>query len=485
MSAAVTAAAPSLADHGGASERWSRENRAFLAFVERNPECLRRSAFASIDEEAAELRQPIQPWPLFVGARERGEMEAVALGVDALAKGAIARFLRSDPAAVLDFYRTRGTVDGAASLALELNEEMLAVLLEEPSGIAGAPSRADYIETEEGLRCIEYNAGGFLGGLHTETIAGLYLRAEPVARFLAERGVRARPPAVARALFRHVVEDTARLGVWGGGDFNLAMVVRPHDPGWVARHSAEAYTRDLHGAMAQAGYPAAGRVLLCSLDEIGGDGFALELEGHPVHAVVEQHNGEGDIRPVFRAFKLGTANLFSGPIGDILSDKRNLVLLSEHAASSDFTAAERALIERHIPWTRRVVPSRTTFRGRAFHIPGDLAGHREQLVLKKASSVGGDWVVVGRFHTDDAWRRTVARAVAEEDWVVQEYLPTVPYLFQGGEAGAEPQELVWGLFAFGGHFGGAFLRMHPAGGGDGVVNTRRGAQAGAVLEIAE
>ena len=34
-------------------------------------------------------------------------------------------------------------------------------------------------------------------------------------------------------------------------------------------------------------------------------------------------------------------------------------------------------------------------------------------------------------------------------------------------------------------FGGAFLRMHPAGSGDGVVNTRRGSQAGAVLEIAE
>lgn len=475
---------PALADAKPVHARWSEVNREYLEFVERNPSCLERASYASIYAEASLRSLTIQPWPLFVGAGQRREMAAIALGMDRLVKDAVERFLENDPEEVVAFYHTRGTMDGRPSLGYNLSEELIALLLEEPNGIRSAPSRGDYIETREGLNLIEYNVG-FLGGLHAGVVGELSLESEPTARFLRERGRRARAQGVIRTLFRHVVEDTVRLGVWDGGDFNLAMAVRPHDPGWVARHSAEAYTRELRRVLDESGPAPGGRVLLCALDEIVQERGGLTLQGHPVHAVIEQHNGAGDVRPVFRAFKMGLVNLFSGPIGRLLSDKRNLVLLSEHADSDEWTAAERNLIERHLPWTRRVLPARTTWRGRGIRLPDDLAEHRESLVLKKASSVGGDFVVVGRFHTDDEWGQAISRALWEEDWVVQEYLETLPYWFQSGEAGAAPYELVWGLFAFGDHFGGAFLRMDAAGRHGGVVNTRRGSEVGAVLEIAE
>ncbi|HET7462507.1 MAG TPA: hypothetical protein VFJ82_14735 [Longimicrobium sp.] len=463
--------------------RWSPVNAEFLDFVERNPECLQRDAFASLSRDPSLAHYSLQPWPLFVGARRRGETAEVAVGMDRLVKGVMERFLDNAPARIVEFYRGTPPADGSPSMALQLDEGMMALLLEEPSGVDAAPSRADYIETAEGLKFIEYNAGSALGGLHSDTLGELYLESEPVARFLAARGRRARASAIRPALFRHVVEDTVRLGAWQGGDFNVAVAVRPHRPSVVALHSQERYTDELRSVLREHGPAGDGRVLLCSLEEIAADRSGLSLQGHRVHAVIDHQNGQGDLRHVFRAFKIGQANLFGGPVGDVLSDKRNLAVLSEHAGSSEFTAAERGLIERHLPWTRRVVPGATAFRGRGFHIPDDLPGARASLVLKKASSLGGQFVEIGPFLDDGAWRRAVARAVEEGDWVVQEYLPTVPYAFQGPAGGAVRHELVWGLFVFGAHYGGAYLRMRAAGHGGGVVNAGRGAEVGAILEV--
>jgi hypothetical protein len=290
---------------------------------------------------------------------------------------------------------------------------------------------------------------------------------------------------IRRAMLRHVVEDTRRLGAWREGDFNVAIVIYPNRPTVVAEFDAEAYTRELHAALAEAGHAPRGRVMLCSLEEISAGWKGATVAGEPVHAVIEQQDGGGSIMPVFRAFKARRVNLFSGPIKGILTDKRNMALVSEQADSADFTAAERALIERHLAWTRRVLPSRTTFRGRPLRLPDDLPAGRDDFVLKKGWSNRGDGVVVGRVRTPDEWEQAIARAVREGDWVVQERLDPVPYCFHDARAGAVPHEVVWGLFVFGEHFGGVHLTMLPTGHGTGVVNPNQGAELGAGLALVD
>jgi hypothetical protein len=286
-------------------------------------------------------------------------------------------------------------------------------------------------------------------------------------------------------MLRHVVEDSRRLGAWTEGDFNVAIVVYPNRPSIVAEFNAEEYTRELHAALVEAGHAPRGRVRLCSLEEVSASWTGVTLAGEPVHAVIEQQDGGGGILPVFRAFKARRVNLFSGPIKVILSDKRNLALVSEHADSADFTAAERALIERHLAWTRRVLPSRTTFRGRPLRLPDDLSAGRDDFVLKKGLSNGGDGVVVGRFRTPDEWEQAIARAVREGDWLVQERLESVPYCFHDARAGAVPHEVVWGPLVFGEHFGGVHLTMQPAGLGSGVVNPNHGSELGGGLALVD
>ncbi|MET0397116.1 MAG: hypothetical protein ABW277_09860 [Longimicrobiaceae bacterium] len=465
--------------------RWSEANRQFLEFVERNPEYLDRGSFASIYEDRSLRKYGLQPWPLFIGSEQLRELEEIALGVDRLVKGALERFLRGDPARIMEFYRSSllEEQDPADYIAISLDEEEIELLVREPNGIRGALSRGDYIETRDGFKLVEFNAGGFLGGLQTQVIAELHLRSPAVSRFLGERGVHARAPATLGPLFRHLVEDTARMGAWQGGEFNVAFQLYPHEEGWSAMHSAEVYTRELRRVLEETGAAPGGRVVLCGAEDLVEDGGAVRMEGCPIHAVIEMHDGSADMSDLVRHFKSRRINLFSGPISAILLDKRNLVLLSENAASDEFSAAERELIEKHIPWTRRLVPSRTTFRGRGIRLPEDVVERRDEFVLKKAISLGGSHVHIGKFRTDAEWRRLVSRALQEEDWVVQEYLETVRYCFQAGESGAARFYLVWGLFAFGDHFGGAFLRMQPAEGGTGVVNAKQGAEVGALLEV--
>lgn len=467
-------------------ERWSEVNREFREFVERNPEYLRRDAFAAVCEDPALRKLRLQPWPLFVGSARLREVEELTLGMDRLVKSVFGRFLDDDPERIAEYYRSGDAgpgTDEPAPLALPMSEEMVMLLMEEPSGIAGAPSRGDYVETDRGLVCIELNCGGGLGGLPNDAVAERHLAGPAVSRFLAERGLSARGPDTMAALFRHALDDTARMGAWKGGEFNAAILVRPHEEDQVALTDPVLCDRELRRVLEERGVPG-GKVFLCGPGDLVEVGGVLTVEGRPVHVVVEQHDGSADLRTVFRYFKRGRVNLFSGPITSLLGDKRNLALVSENAASAEFSAAERDLIARHVPWTRRVLPGRTQFRGRAVRLPDDLPGLRAETVLKKANSLGGRHVHVGRFCTDEEWRGLVARALREEDWVVQEYLDPLPYTFQHGEAGTARFDTIWGLFAFGEQFGGAFLRVQArADEHAGVVNTAQGAEVGMLLEV--
>jgi hypothetical protein len=467
--------------------RWSEVNRQFLEFAAANPECMDRDSYTAVSQAPGlQTYASVQPWPLFFDLPKLGELAEMAVGIDGVIKAAVERFLRNDIRTITEYYQASHSMDGSPPKSGVITEESVAMMVDEPNGVASAFSRGDYLEAREGLTLMEFNTSGFLGGLGTpDYLCERYLESAPTARFLRQVNRRARPMGIRRAMLRHVVEDTARLGAWREGDFNVALVIYPDLPAIIARFDADEYTRELHAALAEAGHPPRGRVMPCSMEDLSAGPESVTLAGEPVHAVIEQQGSRDSVMPVFRAFKARRVNLFSGPIKRILADKRNLALVSEQADSADFTAAERALIERHVAWTRRVLPSRTTFRGRPLRLPDDLPAGRDHFVLKKGWSNRGDGVVVGRVRTPDEWEQAIARAVREGDWVVQERLEPVPCCFHSARDGAVPHEVVWGLFVFGAYFGGVHLTMLPATHGSGVVNPSQGAEFGAGLTLVD
>lgn len=450
--------------------RWSEVNRQFLEFVERNPELRERASFESLFRDNPIKRLPPQPWPLFVDEEPNRRIGEAVVALDKLFKSVIPRFFANDPRLVFEFYKIA-------------NPMLIELLLAPPNGIAGAMSRTDFINTPEGMRCLEYNAGSLVGGWHMQVLEDAYFRTPVLARFLGEHGVRARHRNTIRLLFRHLIRETIASGVWKGGDLNLGLVIRPQEPARIAMHTASeaVYKREYRAALEEERPGLTGELYLCAHADMTEAGGGLSFQGARVHTILEQHNADLDQRS-FRHAKGGKVQLFTGPATVLLSDKRNLVLLSENAEGDRFSAAERDLIRTYIPWTRLVARTQTVFRDESVSLPDLLSSRREDLVLKKAQGLGGRGVHVGRYTPQSEWEEIATKALDEGGWIVQEYVESIPYYFLAGDGNAVLHNLVFGLFTFGDTFGGALLRLQPRG-GRGVVNTAGGAEIDLLFEV--
>jgi len=184
----------------------------------------------------------------------------------------------------------------------------------------------------------------------------------------------------------------------------------------------------------------------------------------------------------YAASKAGLIGLYNGPMDAILSDKRNLALLSRHASTAGYSPEEQAFIAAHVPWTRLVAPGEIDWEGRMQPLAELLAAEPARFVLKKGAGYGGAGVVLGTFASPERWRDALATALREGDWVVQETLESLPYLYQSGDYGCSIHDVIWGPFVFGQRYGGVVLRMQPAAAG-GPVNLTLHATEGIVLEV--
>jgi hypothetical protein len=452
--------------------RWSAENRRFLEFALGTPEALARSSFAGLHGRNPLPNSPyLQSWPVLADERRVQEIERIVVGIDRLFKSVPERFFANDPQRMAKFYDFDQV-------------DLLSVVLAQPNGIGEALSRGDYIETKEGWKCIELNAGSYLGGWQTEVLEELYLGCPLIDTFLRQNRIAAGHRKTFRMMFSHIIRSTVRNSVWDGGDCNLAFVLYPHLDSQVASfHFPDRFQEEYALALREQAGSLRGRIFVCGYDDLKVDSTFLRYRGERVHAVLEQHNGLTS-RVAFRCFKAGGISLFSGPVTMLLSDKRNVALLSERMGSNDFTRQERELIERHIPWTRRVGEGAVDYHGRNISLPDLLCERRRDMVLKNAQSLGGEAVYPGRFLSAAEWETVLARAFREGNWIVQEHVDALPYIGQCGEHGMVPFDVVWGNFVCGERYGGTFVRMLPKHRAS-LVNVARGAEVGIVLEVTD
>lgn len=448
---------------GSTSER-------FLAFVEEHPECLARASFQAL--EAPNLLSPcvLQPWPVFVGPAKVAELARVSTGLCRLVRSVPWRFFDGRVARLDRYYG----IDQRA---------LTTVIVEEPNGFDGALARGDFLNTEAGIQCVELNFASHLGGWYMHHLLDLYLQTAPIRRFLQDLGRPFRVRSTVEVLLDHVLAEAVEHGLAEEGEVNLLFVLSQEtSPPALAKFQADA---DPTWARVRAARkPGLGGALLFgSFAQLRERDGLLFLGEQRVHAVIEAE--DSDTPPhVFRCFKAATVDLYNGLTSAILSDKRNLALLSEAVDTGLLEAAEEELVERHLPWTRVVAPRYTLYRGERVFLPDFLTAHRAALVLKPGRSTQGEGVSLGRFTPPAQWRETVETALAERGWIVQQEVRSSPLLCQLGERGCAPHELNWGLFVFGDRYGGGSLRMMPQGRG-GVLNAALGATESLFIEVEE
>ncbi len=325
---------------------------------------------------------------------------------------------------------------------------------------------------------MEFNVNPRLGGWETAPLVDLHSQIQPTAEFLRREGIPIRCTNTTRELSAHIIREALAAGLAADGTLNVVIL---RQSGLLKGKAAfQAYVRgEFAPACAEDGR-IQGTITECYPEELQTLRGSLYLGTRRIEAVLELCQTTPS--HVYRAFKGEKLVLFNGPMFPILSDKRNLALLSAGAEKGLFDAAERETIRHYIPWTRQALPGRAEFRGDEMAMRDLLVTHRDELVLKEAASYGGKGVAIGAFTPEAPWRELVDAALARGDSVVQERLDSLPYLYQHGEYGASPSDIIWGPFLFGRTYGGLFLRMQPKAARN-VVNLTQEASEGTAFEV--
>lgn len=439
----------------------------FLEYLSSFPGGLEQSHFSPIHVADNFVPYAMQSWPLFLGADRRRRFEEATCAVSRLIRSVPQRFFDNDARRLGEFYPL-----SKAQMTL------IASLMRTTGILEGATGRCDFLDTADGLKCVELNAGN-VGGWQTTRYLDRIGQVPAVQTFLEQEAGEVFYRSPTRTLFKHFIDKGRALAK--DGELNLCFAVGPASQIGLLE---EFLRREYAAVLAALGEGLEGSLITCELSSLKVSGGQLQARGKRIHIIYE--TGFAQLtRPLLLALLAGKVLLYNGPTARVLGDKGNLALISEAAESDLFDEEERAAIKAWIPWTRRVVDGATDFKGERVFLPKWLITERQKMVLKARFSPGGKDVYVGRFIAPEDWAAIVQGAIKDGQWVVQEYLPSPPYLFLG-ESGCVLHDLVWGLFTFGDHFGGNFFRaqeQNPS--SRGLVNATQGAGVGLVLEVEE
>lgn len=169
-----------------------------------------------------------------------------------------------------------------------------------------------------------------------------------------------------------------------------------------------------------------------------------------------------DSHPLVRAYLAGDVCLVNNFRCKMLHKKAAFELLTDEAASVGwFTPAERDVIQRTVPWTRRVAERKTIHQGRRVDLMEHVRKERRAFVLKPNDDYGGSGVVIGERASESVWDAALASALAG-DYVVQEKIElrteVFPIFDERGWA-LQPMHVDTNPFLFRGRVDGAMVRL--------------------------
>ncbi len=132
--------------------------------------------------------------------------------------------------------------------------------------------------------------------------------------------------------------------------------------------------------------------------------------------------------PLVRAYKDGAVCLVNSFRSELAYKKAIFDLLTDEKVTAGFPAAERQVIERHVPWTRVLADRKTTYKGKEISLLEFVVGNRERLVLQPNDITSDQRSFVGRELDDARWQRSI-RLAMRDSYVVQEYVEPKVYPF--------------------------------------------------------
>jgi len=132
--------------------------------------------------------------------------------------------------------------------------------------------------------------------------------------------------------------------------------------------------------------------------------------------------------PLVRAYKDRAVCVLNSFRSELAHKKAMFGLLTDESFTAKFPAAERKAIREHVPWTRVVNATKTTYGDQTIDLPEFTRQNRERLVLKPNDDYGDQHTFFGWEMDDRAWERALKQAT-RFPYVVQEKVDPVRMAF--------------------------------------------------------
>lgn len=431
-----------------------------LREIESQPSWLNRAEFDAVQGAIPEV---VQPWPTLVRKALRQEMETVSRRTMQLLASLPQRAFDSDLQRFAAFARER--------------PESLHGLLDDETYLESLLTRVDLLLTNRGVKAIELNATAALGGWDMLFVLPRYLGMPLFERFCQRIGLDVTTTDPLATLFEHLIERLTRF------DITCRDVVLTASEFGSAIDFYQAYLQGVYDQAAKRVGAHSGRVWLLPFEQLTFD-EGTAIWSHPggrIGAILEVAFPLSDHPALAVALRARTTLALNGPMAFVLGNKSLFAVLSEHAFPAD--DEERAFVQRHIPWTRRLTSGRTRFADQDVDMLDLCRTAQSELVLKPNDAFGGRGVTIGAETSESDWVVRIQAALQDDRWVVQERLVPVPLAYQSGDTCAD-HAAVFGVFLTGDRYAGTTVRVMRTDRGS-VVNSSRGAEKSLYLEVDE
>jgi uncharacterized circularly permuted ATP-grasp superfamily protein len=384
--------------------------------------------------------------PFFLTAADEARIRAAAETIAALGERVVRAALESD-----DIYEQLGMTEAEDAL----------IDIDPGYQTASTTSRLDAFLLSDSLHFAEYNAESPAGIGYTQRLCELFDATSAMERFRAKRSVRF-----------HKVIDTlleallASYSEWGGTARppTMAIVDWREVPTWTEFEI-------LRDAFSASGVP----TIVCDPRELAFGNGALTAEGTKIDLVYRRVlvndilARPAECRALVDACSAHAVCMANAFRCKLAHKKALFAVLTDPSHESLFSAAERAVIQAHIPWTR-VLDDVETEKGE-WH--GDLLeltrAWRGHLVIKPNDEYGGKGVTLGWEASEGEWDAVIESALEDPygTWIVQERIPVRREIFPQFDAagGISMDDMLVDLapYLFRGRMGGYLTRLSATG----------------------
>jgi hypothetical protein len=324
-------------------------------------------------------------------------------------------------------------------------------------------ARADAFILPDSLQFAEYNGESPAGAAYSQGLAELFDEQPLMARFRERFDARFYRPV--EALLEALV---ASYREWGGTASPPLMAIV--DWREVPTFSEFEILRDAFTAL---GVP----TIICDPRDLEGGSSGLYAMGRRIDLVYRRVlindivAREAECRALVQAYEQRAVCVANSLRCKIPHKKAFFAVLTDERHAGLFSAGERELIRRHIPWTAVVEERSVPRNGEKADLIPLLRADRDRFVIKPNDEYGGTGVTLGWETSESEWDAAIARALAERDrgWVAQERIAVrrepFPVCDTGVPRGAATRDMLvdFAPYIFRGRLAGFLTRLSATG----------------------